>query len=84
MKDRKVEGVAKYEYQSRIHLPTAEMLATNNSAVDNFMFVEMVGEDVFRVVCCSNCFFMSTSAVERYLEEHHMIVRVRILLGSIS
>ena len=46
VKDREVEGVAKCEYQSRIHLPTAEMLATNNSAVDNFMFVEMVGEDV--------------------------------------
>ena len=28
-----------YEHQSRIHLPTAEMLATNNSDVDNFMFV---------------------------------------------
>ena len=40
MKDREVKGVVKCEYQSRIHLPTAEMLATNNSAVDIFMFVK--------------------------------------------
>jgi len=60
------------------------MLATNNSAVDNFMFVEIIGEDDFRVVCWFELLFMSTSAVERYLEEHHDMKSSYPLLGSIS